>query len=45
MESCHSDHTAGHLGRTRTFYKVSERFHWPGIFNDVEKIVCTFITL
>ena len=40
MQSCHSDPTAGHLGRTRTFYKVSERFYWPGIFKDVEKIVC-----
>ena len=44
-ESCHSDPTASHLGRTQIFYKVSERFYWPGIFNDVEKMVCTFITL
>ena len=26
MESCHSDHTAGNLGKT--LYKVSEHFYW-----------------
>nr|XP_047133003.1 uncharacterized protein LOC105847471 isoform X3 [Hydra vulgaris] len=36
VNSCHSEPTAGHLGRTRTFYKVAERFYWPGIFKDVE---------
>ncbi|XP_065681472.1 gypsy retrotransposon integrase-like protein 1 [Hydra vulgaris] len=39
VNSCHSEPTAGHLGRTRTFYKVAERFYWPGIFKDVENAV------
>ena len=38
-KACHSDGTAGHLGRTKTFYKVSQRYYWPGIFNDVEQFV------
>ena len=44
---CHSDPTAGHLGRTQTFYKVYQNVFtdWPGIFNDAEKMVCTLITL
>ena len=40
MESSYNDPTAGHLGRTQTFSKVSEQFYWAGIFNDVEKMVC-----
>ena len=39
MESCHNDPTAGHYGRTRTFYKVSKRFYWPAWSKYVEKIV------
>ena len=39
LKACHSDGTAGHLGRTKTFYKVSQRYYWPGIFNDVEQFV------
>ena len=39
MEFCHSGPNAGHLGRTRAFYKVSECFYWPGIFKHVEKLV------
>ena len=39
MEFCHSDPTAGHLGRTRAFYKASGRFYWLGIFKHVEKLV------
>ena len=39
MKSCHSDATAGHLGRNKTFYKISERYYWPGIFKDVTNAV------
>ena len=46
VEACHSDATAGHLGRTRTFYKVSERYYWPNIFEDINKDVSlAFISL
>ena len=37
----HSDPTAGHVGRTQTFYRCQNVIYWPGIFKDVEKIVCT----
>ena len=39
IKACHNDATAGHLGRTRTFYKLSERYYWPGIFRDVTRAV------
>ena len=28
-----------HLGRNKTFYKISERYYWPGIFKDVTSAV------
>ena len=27
LKACHSDPTAGHLGRTKTFYTISERYY------------------
>ena len=39
IKACHSDPAAGHLGRTRTFYKASERYYWPGIYNQVSQFV------
>ena len=43
IQACHSDATAGHLGRTKTFYKVSERYYWPGIFDQVAQVVSDLI--
>ena len=45
VKSCHSDPTAGHLGMVKTFYKVSERFYWPGIFNYISQYVRPCIVL
>ena len=27
------------LGRTKTVYKVFQRYYWPGIFNNIEQVV------
>ena len=44
-KACRSDPTAGHLGRTKTFYKISERYYWPGLYKEVKKFVsiCSYI--
>lgn len=39
IKACHSEATGGHLGRTKTFYKVSERYYWPAIFHQVAEFV------
>lgn len=39
LKACHSGPTAGHLGRTKTFYKISERYYWPGLYKDVKEFV------
>ncbi len=33
------DPTSGHLGTKKTWSKVSERFMWQGMVNDVYKLV------
>lgn len=38
IESCLNNPTAGQIGSTQTFYKVSEHFYLPRIFKDVEKL-------
>ena len=36
LEACHDDRVGGcHFGRDRTFAKVSARFYWKGIKEDV----------
>ena len=37
--SCHVDPTAGHMGRTRTLYRIKERFMWHGMVKDVQDMV------
>ena len=36
LNGCHVDATAGHKGKTRTLYKVKERFMWHGMVKDVQ---------
>ena len=31
LEACHSDHTFGHFGVTKTCKRITERFYWRGI--------------
>ena len=38
--ACHIDPTSGHMGRTRTLYRIKERFMWHGLVNDVQNMVC-----
>ena len=36
LTSCHDDATAGHLGPTKTYEKVRNRYYWHGMFKDIE---------
>ena len=41
MEACHDDKVGGcHFGRDKTASKVSARYYWKGIMQDVETWVC-----
>ena len=37
--ACHIDSTSGHLGKTRTLYRVKERFIWHGMVKNVVSLV------
>jgi hypothetical protein len=39
LKACHDDITAGHLGRTRTYDKVQQRYFWSSLVGDVERYV------
>ena len=39
LRACHVDPTAGHMGVNKTICKISERFMWKGIVNDVKNLV------
>jgi hypothetical protein len=39
LKSCHDDPHAGHMGREKTFARVSERYWWPKMFASVKKYV------
>ena len=41
LQACHIDPTTGHMGKTRTIYRIKERFMWHGMVKDVIKLVCT----
>lgn len=47
LQACHVDATAGHMGKTRTIYKIKERFMWHGMVKDVKELVRSvdYITL
>ena len=38
LKACHLDPTAGHLGVKRTLSRITERFMWPGVSKDVERL-------
>ena len=40
FEGCHCAELhvgGGHFGRDKTFYKISERFYWRGMVDDVKE--------
>ena len=37
VKSCHC--ATGHMGRKRTLARVTEKFVWPGMAKDVQKLV------
>ena len=39
LQACHVDSTAGHMGKTRTLYRIKERFMWHGMVKDVTDLV------
>ena len=42
LQGCHSDTVGGnHFGRDKTFSKLSERFYWLGMVDDVKKYCMT----
>lgn len=45
LKSCHVDKTSGHMGITRTQHRIKERFMWPGVTEDVKKMVTINLTL
>ena len=41
--ACHDDVTAGHLGVTRTTYKIQQRYHWPRMKPQIVRFVLSCI--
>ena len=39
LKKCHDDIYSGHLGRTKTWERIRERFYWPGMYEDVKRYV------
>ena len=39
LHACHVNPTSGHLGQTRTLYRIKERFMWHGLVQDVANLV------
>ena len=37
--ACHIDSTSGHMGKTRTLYRIKERYMWHGMVQDVVSLV------
>ena len=48
LHACHVDPTAGHLGKSKTSYKIKECFMWHGVVKDsrvwyvVQSCICVF---
>ena len=38
LEACHFDPTAGHMGEKKTIARITERFIWSGVVNDVKEM-------
>ena len=43
LHGCHVHPTSGHLGLTKTLYRLRERYMWHGYVKDVSKMVCSFV--
>lgn len=39
MHENHSHITAGHFGVRKTIQRISQKYHWPGMYKDVEKFI------
>ena len=39
LSLAHDIKTAGHLGHTKTTFKLLQSFYWPGVYSDVSKYV------
>ena len=39
MQRCIIRKTAGHMGKTKTIYRIKERFMWHGMVKDVANMV------
>ena len=44
LDGCHSPELGGgHFGRDKTLLKISERFYWIGMVNDVKEYCKTYV--
>lgn len=43
LNACHSDIMAGHLGVTRTMYKIHQRYYWPGMRRQIMRFVLSCV--
>ncbi len=39
LEACHRDSTSGHMGTKQILNRITDRFIWPGVTKDVNKLV------
>ena len=39
IHACHVDATAGYMEKTKTIYRIKERFMWHGMVKDVANMV------
>lgn len=41
LRSCHSEPLAGHFGVTKRWHRISERYYWKGLYQDIVDMVTT----
>lgn len=41
--SCHNQPASGHMGVKKTLSRISERFYWAGMSNDVKELVSALL--
>jgi len=39
IDKIHSDPTGGHLGSTRTYFLLSQRYYWKGMYRDIRRFI------
>ena len=42
LRSCHFEASSGHFGVTKTWHRISERYYWKGLYQDVVDMVNSF---